>query len=283
MSVDEYRKKFRWPNKLKPYAMILCYEDTPVFLIEGMNWNKNTLQGTLAEQGEFVASSEPAEFKISDISNFTLEIEHVMKNRGIVFDGEFDFLLNKITQFKYIKNALHNRKVEKEQRKFERAQLILKSRMEILEFLVEHFCKGGKPMTLQQVMSATVHNRWVFHPDSKHKQQRLSLLLDSLVLSEDLILDEKKLYRVAPKSIETIEKYRESNVKHRQIIILQKNMLIVTAILAVFSVIQSGIIKFATIIDLAEHKMITWLVLVLLLMFAYVVNRLHNKAIKSDS
>jgi hypothetical protein len=276
MSAKEYREKFRWPNKLKPYAMILCHEDVPVFLIEGVNWSEDTLQG------EFLTSSEPAELKISDLSNYTLEIEHIIKNRGIVFDGAFDFLFNKITQFKYIKSALRNRKVEKEKCKFEKTKLILKSRMEILEFFVEHFCKGGKPMTLQKIMSATVHNRWVFHPDSKHKQQRLSLLLDSLVLSGDLLSDSNKLYRVSPKSIVTIEEYREGNVKHRQVIILQKNMLIVTAILAVFSVFQSGIIKFATIIDLDKHKMITGLVFVLLFIVVYVLNNLHNKQINKD-
>jgi len=135
MSAKEYRKKFRWPNELKPYAMILCSEDVPVFLIEGVNWSKDTLQGTIAVKGEFLTSSEPAELKISDLSNYTLEIEHIIKNRCIVFDGAFDFLFNKITQFKYIKSALHNRKVEKEKRKFEKTKLILKSRMEILEFL----------------------------------------------------------------------------------------------------------------------------------------------------
>ncbi|MCD9514759.1 hypothetical protein [Photobacterium carnosum] len=221
--------------------------------------------------------------KISDLDTLQLKIEHVFDHHSILFNSVFDLIFNQITRYRYLRHLIAQSKDNREKKKFETTKLILKSRIALLEHLVEHHCRGGRSMTLEQIMSATVNNRWVFYKDSKHKKKRLSLMLESLEETKDIKVVRGSHYQVKAKAIETIEAFRDSNLKHKQIVIIQKGMLLLTISLAFFTALQSGLIKLATIINLKEHVGATLIVLGLVLMFMHIVNKLHNKQFKNDS
>lgn len=283
MSAKSYQRRFR-ERLSKPYALILCHGDEPIFLIEEVDLAKGIVVGVTSKNGEFRDfSGQKAEIKLSELGTLQLKIEHVIKNHSLLFSSVSNFVFNKITRYRYIRSALEQAKANREKRKFETTKLILKSRIALLEHLVEHHCRGGKPMTLEQVMSATVNNRWVFYHDSKHKKKRLSLMLESLKVTQDIEVVNNNCYQVSPKAIETIEAFRDSNLKHNQLIVIQKGMLLLTVTLAFFAALQSGLIKLAEIIDLENHTGATVIFLLVVLGFIYFVNKSHNKQFKSDS
>jgi len=283
MSAQSYGRKFRVRTP-KPYALILCLGDERIFLIESIDLEKGVILGASFKDSELRGvHAQQAKMKISDLDTLQLKIEHVFDNHSILFNSVFDFVFNQITRYRYLRRSIVQVKDNREKKKFETTKLILKSRIALLEHLVEHHCRGGKPMTLEQIMSATVNNRWVFYKDSKHKKKRLSLMLESLEETNDIEVVRGNQYQVKAKAIETIEAFRDSNLKHKQIVIIQKGMLLLTVSLAFFTALQSGLIKLATIINLEKHLGTTLIVLGLVLAFMYTVNQLHNKKFKSDS
>ncbi|EMK3315489.1 hypothetical protein V8043_002879 [Vibrio vulnificus] len=283
MSAKSYQRRFR--NRLsKPYALILCHGDEPIFLIEDVDLEKGIVVGVTSENGEFRDfCGQKAEIKLSELESLQLKIEHVIKNRSLLFSSVFNFLFNKITNYRYILLYFAQVKSNRQKRKFETTKLILKSRIALLEYLVEHHCRGEKPMTLEQIMSATVNNRWVFYHDSKHKIKRLSLMLESLKITQDIEVINNNRYQVSPKAILTIEAFRDDKLKHSQLIVIQKGMLLLTVTLAFFAALQSGLIKLANIIELENQTGATVIILLVVLGLIYFVNKSHNKQFKSDS
>lgn len=281
-SGKEYENWSRRPND-KPYALILTKKDELEFFIEAIDSDNNLYLGEKSKQGEFSHSlDEKDKLTICEASKLDLEIVHFYNKGGITFFGCFDFLVNKVTRFKYIRRWFDERKKEKDRIKFESTKMILKDRMEILEYLVERYCSNNSLMTLEKIMSSTVSARWAFHPDSTSLKKRLALMLHSLVLTGDLEKVNNQ-YQVLPKAVATIGDYRENGLKHRQLIVIQKGMLFLTVTLAFLAAIQSKIIELETIINLKGMPILSSLALLIFILLMWWVNKSHNKQFKSDS
>jgi hypothetical protein len=281
-SGKEYKNWSRRPND-KPYALILTKKNELEFFIEAIDNDNNLYLGEKSKQGEFSHSlDEKDKLTICEASKLDLEIVHFYNKGGIRFLGCFDFLVNKVTRFKYIRRWVDERKKEKDRIKFESTKMILKDRMEILEYLVERYCSNNSPMTLEEIMSSTVSARWVYHPDSTSLKKRLALMLESLVLTGDLKRVNNQ-YQALPKAVATIGDYRENGLKHRQLIVIQKGMLFLTVTLAFLAAIQSKIIELETIINLKGMPILSSLALLFFILLMWWVNKSHNKQFKSDS
>ena len=70
-------------------------------------------------------------------------------------------------------------------------------------------------------MSLMYGDRWARHPDNEQLHQYYVLVLDSLVESDDLNLEDNG-YHLSPKALSTLAQFEEDNRKHRDLVIMQK-------------------------------------------------------------
>jgi len=92
--------------------------------------------------------------------------------------------------------------------------------------------------------------KWILHPEGDQQQEKLELYLDSLVKSEDLELINNE-YVVTGNAIRTIEKFEEEERRHVESVKMQKKMFWLTFIIALLALIQAGVIKLPTLLDLS--------------------------------
>jgi len=94
---------------------------------------------------------------------------------------------------------------------------------------------------------------WILHPKGNEVETKLDLYLDSLVDTGEISKPNTE-YVVNGKAINTIEAYEQAERRHQDNVKSQKRMILLTFILATLALVQSGIIKLPTLIDLSGFK-----------------------------
>jgi hypothetical protein len=89
------------------------------------------------------------------------------------------------------------------------------------------------------------------HPSGNEAQKKLELYLDSLEYTGEL----KKIdyqYVVTGLGVATIEKYEKEDRKHAEFVTLQRILVALTFFLVIVGLLQAGVIKLPTLIDLSH-------------------------------
>ncbi|MCH9053996.1 MAG: hypothetical protein IIA72_23590 [Proteobacteria bacterium] len=84
-------------------------------------------------------------------------------------------------------------------------------------------------------------DRWEGHPDNWQLFQYYVLVLDSLVDSGDLIL-ENNVYRLSPRALSTLAQLEEDNRKHGDLVTLQYIIAGLTLALVIVGIIQASVV-----------------------------------------
>lgn len=125
-----------------------------------------------------------------------------------------------------------------QQDRFNREGLVRLDRMTILRFLTEESIKKRGYKVSSVTLAANLYsNRVFFHPEREQMLNYCSLLLDSLVKSKDLILDECA-YSLAPQALQTIAAYEEDDRRHRDMLAQQRALKWFTFVLIFVGLMQ---------------------------------------------
>ena len=99
-------------------------------------------------------------------------------------------------------------------------------------------------------MSRLYSIRWIVHPDKNMQDKKLILYLDSFVESGDLICTNRHYsYTITGKALLTLDEYEESERRHQDNVRLQRLMVLLTLIMAFFTMVQADLIKLPTFFD----------------------------------
>ena len=127
-------------------------------------------------------------------------------------------------------------------------------RHELLKTLVQNYIDSTHTgIDTLDLMSKLYSNRWILHPKGREVEKKLELYLDSLVETGELNKINTE-YVVNGKAIVTIENYEEAERRHLDNIRSQRRMIYLTILLAIFALVQAGVIKLPTLIDLTGTK-----------------------------
>lgn len=133
---------------------------------------------------------------------------------------------------------------------FNKRKLQSKRRIELLSFLVNTYAESSENIRLIYLMSRLHTNRWVYHPEKETHKKYLNLYLSSFVESGELISQDALTYKLTGKAIVTLENFEDQERKHRDNLIIQRIMVILTIALAFLATVQAGLIKLPTLISL---------------------------------
>jgi hypothetical protein len=189
-----------------------------------------------------------ASFRLSDF-----QITHYYGLSEIQYKGIFDFFINKLTGWPYIKLQVIRWLGSFGQSIFNKKKLITKQRMELLKFLVGRALDGKTEHNPLDLMTELYTIKWVLHPQGEQQQQKLEFYLDSLEATGELRNINYK-YVVTGSALRTIEEYEEQERKHTENVKMQWRMFWLTLSIVVLTLVQADLIKLPTIIDLTLDK-----------------------------
>jgi hypothetical protein len=236
-------------EKVNCYVVALDREEMPFFVATGYTDNK--LTGLIWDGQSY---SNYHTLGLQELENGRLRITHYYGLSEVKYDNIYDTSWHHITKFIYLKIRFYRYISSTHQYFFNKRKLVSKKRIELLQFMMDdQLDRTHDGISTVDLMTKLYSINWVLHPSGDEQQKKLELYLDSLVTSEEL----RKVnyeYVVTGKAISTIEKYEEEERRHTEAVKLQKMMVLLTIVLAIVAIIQSGLLKLPTLLDLSKIK-----------------------------
>jgi len=125
--------------------------------------------------------------------------------------------------------------------------------MDLLKFMLDdQLDRTHDGIESFSLMAKLYSIRLFLHPSWEVQEKKLRLYLDSLVESGELRKVNEE-YVVTGVAISTIEKYEEEERRHVEAVKLQRRMFWLALVALLFAIVQTGIVKLPTLIDLSKN------------------------------
>jgi hypothetical protein len=229
------------------YVVALDREGSPFFYatdykdqtLKGLKWNGHTY-------------ADEYSLGLLELENGKLRVTHYYGLSEIRYDNIHDIVWNHLTKLIYLKINLYRHIDSAHQYFFNKQKLVTKKRMELLLFMMnDQLDRTHNGIDSIDLMSKLYSINWVLHPSGDQQQRKLELYLESLVSSGELRKVNNE-YVVLGKAISTIERYEEEERRHSEAVKQQRYMVVLTIVLVLVSIVQSGLIKLPTLLNLSK-------------------------------
>lgn len=238
-------------EKVNCYAVALYRNSAPYFVATGYDCGK--LLG-LKHNGE--SYKEKYTLELADLNIGELRITHYYGLDTVWYDSIYDAAWHYLTKLVYLKIIIYRFASSVDQYFFSKKMLVTKKRMELLQFMLsDQLNRNHDGIEVIDLMTKLYSIKWVLHPTGDEQQKKLELYLNSLEHTGEL----KKVnneYVVTGFAMVTIEKYEKEEERHSGIVNLQKILALLTLGLFLVGLVQTGVIKIPTLIDLSTDQKI---------------------------
>jgi hypothetical protein len=179
--------------------------------------------------------SLPCCLAFKDIGSKRIEITHYISVYEFTYYSPLRFLIAEVSLYHWwfivrdkIKQAIFNRR-----------KLVRGDRIQVLRIILEESVqKRDFKLSPTMLMGLLYSNRWVFHPDKDSLIRYCYFLLASLAASGDL-MEQQGSYSLAGKALATISQFEEDYRRHRDLVILQSTLALLTVALVIVGAIQA--------------------------------------------
>lgn len=193
---------------------------------------------------------EPVCMSYAALSPSELVINHYYGLATTEYNGVADFAIYGLTGFDRLRVRLRYGVENFGQFRFNRKQLAMRERHEILRAIVQRFRSTGKrTFTFMELMTELFTVKWVRHPDGDRLQRITELLLESFVASGELKQTKSYEYAIQGAALTTLDSHERQERHHQDMYSLQKVIMILTLLIAVGTAAQAGLIELPTLID----------------------------------
>lgn len=204
-----------------------------------------------AEQHAYVARLNIA---VSDIEKMNVEIIHWKKHGPLRFDSIVLFAINYFTRIAYLKNLIIRTKNKLFVQLPQNREMTGLDRITLLKVLVSEYVRQSPEkthtgVTGNEVIDLLYGTLWYHHIKNEDFRRKILLLLQSLVITGDVKLEEGK-YLIQGQAISTIVAWESDERRDKQQLRIQKNinrlMLIITAstlMITLAILAQAGIVN----------------------------------------
>lgn len=191
---------------------------------------------------------------ISDVEKMNVEIIHWKKYGPLKFESIVLFAINYFTRFAYLKNLLTRAKNKllvpfSHNREMTGLDRIILLKMLVSEYVHQSPEKTHTGVTGNEVIDLLYGTLWYHHIKNEDFRRKIFLLLQSLVMTGDIKLEEGK-YLIQGQAISTIVAWESDERRDKQQLRIQKNinrlMLIITAstlMITLAILAQAGIVN----------------------------------------
>jgi hypothetical protein len=205
---------------------------------------------------------------IRDLKDLELRITHYYGLSEITYDSMLDVAFHYFTKFIYLKIHIYRYIDRTSQYFFNKRKVVSKKRMDLLRFMMDdQLDRTHNGIDSLDLIGKLYSMRLFLHPSFEVQHEKLELYLDSLIASGEVEKINNE-YVVTGKAISTIEKYEEEERRHTEAVKLQRKMFWLTIIAVIFAIVQSGVIKLPTMLDLTHFS---------------INDNSHNKANSADA
>jgi hypothetical protein len=194
---------------------------------------------------------------VSHIDEMQVDIIHFLRNGQIHFNSIFSFTFNYYTRLSYLKNIISRGKGRLVSTFFSNKEFKSRDRIALLNLLVNEYIQQ-RPSKLNigasanEVIELLYGKLWYKHIHNEEFLRKITLLLQSLVITDDLVVRDDR-YFVQGKAIATIVEHEKDERRSNQQLKMQKNqvrlMLIITASTLMITL---ALLSLAGVVDL--HK-----------------------------
>jgi hypothetical protein len=228
------------------YVVTLDDGESPYFVATG--FENDTLIGL---KWDGTSYAEHHQISISEIERWRFGVTHYYGLSEITFGSIIDFAWHYATRLVYIRSRTYRYLDSAHQYLFNKKKLITKRRMDLLRFMMDdQMDRSHDGIRITALMSKLYTMRLFLHPSWEVQERKVELYLDSLVHSGELrkVNDE---YVVSGAALSTLETYEEEERRHTEAVKLQTRMFWLALIAAMFALVQTGLIKLPTVLDLS--------------------------------
>ena len=162
--------------------------------------------------------------------------------------GWFDLALGRIFRAPYIKAKIYSIYLSLSQGLYNRRKLVTKQRIDLLKVVLAAQLAGRDKISSLSVMSAIHTERWYLHPNSEAEHHRVKFYLEKLAETNDLVKNSID-YQISGQGVAAIEVYEEQERKHSESIATQRRMFFLTIVIALLTLVQTGLVKLPTLLD----------------------------------
>jgi hypothetical protein len=191
------------------------------------------------------------EVDICNINLKTIEITYYLHNHYTTYVGINAFIFHCLTKKDYVKIKLKRFFNSIAQSLFNRRELQIKPRYELLSYLIDNYGISRNEFSITSLMSGIYTLRSFGHPDHNACQNKLRMYVESFVESGE-VSNTTSGYKVNGKAIVTLELFQTDERRHKDSVKLQYSMVLLTLLLAMLASVQAGLIKLKPFIDLSQ-------------------------------
>lgn len=181
--------------------------------------------------------TEDRTISLSELSAFTVYIQHYYRGGTFYTVGVPMFLRYRWSRWPWVL-VTFDRFL---QARFNRKELTRQDRMKVLDHIlaetVRHRSFETTPIDL---LTHFYTARWVQRPDMQQLQNYYKLLLESLIVSEDLLPTQHQGYKLVPKALNSVTAFALEERRHGDNTKIQTRIVMLTIALTVFGFVQAG-------------------------------------------
>lgn len=173
------------------------------------------------------------------LDQYSLAMRHVYKDSYYVVLPTSAFLVRHYLHYAFF----HHLFFSICQYFYNKKGLARKDRVSVLQIVLENTIKDRAYETSAlAIMNAMYGIRWTLHPKADDLSSYYHFVMDSLVLSGDLVLGKNTIsYRLAPQALVTLHKEEQDATRHGDNRKTQNRIVALTWVLALAAVAQAGV------------------------------------------
>lgn len=191
----------------------------------------------------------PLTFPVGSIDPRAIRVTHYYGLEQVRYRGVVDLAFGRWTRLPYLLIHLRRLRNAFAQRLFNRRELSLQKRLDVLRDVVEITLRGQSSVDEFSLMTKRFGDRWVGHPDWTAYQQSLRFYLDMLRDSGDL-REINGTFTPSGQALKTLDDSDEQDRRHRENIRVQSILAALALLASALAAAQAGLLKFPTILDL---------------------------------
>jgi hypothetical protein len=229
------------------YVVAIDRAKTPYFLataidgdvLTGLRWNGRSY-------------ADDASISMSDAESGTLRVTHYYGLATIPYESVYGLAWNYVTRLVYLRIRVRRYIESTYQYVFNKKKVVTKNRMDLLQLMMDdQLDRTHDGIASLDLMIKLYSMRMLLHPSFDLQHKKLVLYLDSLVSSGEL-KEVNDQYIVTGKALATIERLEEEERRHGEAVKVQRGLLCLTFILAIAGIVQAGVVKLPTLIDVGR-------------------------------
>lgn len=172
-----------------------------------------------------------------------LKVIHYVGSAEVEYEGVLRFWLGHLSRIPYV--LLFSRRTADRLSRliFNRRSQLEASRDRLLQYVVDEFAVSRAPFDSGGILTKMYRFKWYSHPAATSARVRTDYLLESLAETGDLKSTGSGQYVVTPLAFKTLADMREGQRRHRQSMVIQFAVVVLTAGTLLAALIQAGIVR----------------------------------------